>query len=207
MPVTINGDGSITGLSVGGLGSGVVNTATLANGAATQAKRTYATGEVIQTVHASTPDAEYYSNSNSWTDYLSASITPTSSSNKVLIYHVVTYGGNDNSYAAGRCYRSGSGTTDTYIQTPTNYQWTETRFTDSSFPMLMNGSANDQYKIWQSTFMHLDTPASSAAVTYTFAIKADASNRTAYINRSDNNPNNGYNPRPVTTVTLMEIKV
>ena len=206
MPVTINGDGSIAGLSVGGLGSGVVNTATLANGAATQAKRTYATGEVIQTVHASTPDAEYYSNSNSWTNYLSASITPTSSSNKVLIYHVVTYGGNDNSYAAGRCYRSGSGTTDTYIQTPTNYQWTETRFTDSSFPMLMNGSANDQYKIWQSTFMHLDTPASSAAVTYTFAIKADASNRTAYINRSDNNPTNGYNARPVTTVTLMEIK-
>ena len=207
MPVTINGNGSIAGLSVGGLGSGVVNTATLANGAATQAKRTYATGEVIQTVHASTPDAEYYSNSNSWTDYLSASITPTSSSNKVLIYHVVTYGGNDNSYAAGRCYRSGSGTTDTYIQTPTNYQFTESRFTDSSFPMLMNGSANDQYKIWQSTFMHLDTPASSAAVTYTFAIKADASNRTAYINRSDNNPSNGYNPRPVTTVTLMEIKV
>ena len=32
MPVTINGNGSITGLSVGGLGSGVVNTATLANG-------------------------------------------------------------------------------------------------------------------------------------------------------------------------------
>ena len=28
MPVTINGDGSIAGLSVGGLGSGVVNTAT-----------------------------------------------------------------------------------------------------------------------------------------------------------------------------------
>ena len=50
MPVTINGDGSITGLSVGGLGSGVVNTATLADGAATQAKRTYAAGEVVQTV-------------------------------------------------------------------------------------------------------------------------------------------------------------
>jgi len=31
MPITINGDGSITGLSVGGLGSGVVNNATLAN--------------------------------------------------------------------------------------------------------------------------------------------------------------------------------
>jgi len=40
MPVTINGNGSITGLSVGGLGAGVV----------TQANRTYSTGEVIQTV-------------------------------------------------------------------------------------------------------------------------------------------------------------
>ena len=206
MPVTINGDGSITGLSVGGLGSGVVNTATLANGAATQAKRTYATGEVIQTVHASTPDAEYYSNSNSWTNYLSASITPTSSSNKVLIYHVVTYGGNDNSYAGGRCYRTGSGTTNGVVKTPVNAQWTENRFTDSSFMMMMNANANDIYKLWQTTFMHLDTPASSAAVTYTFAIKADAANRTAYINRSDNYPSDGYNPRPVTTVTLMEIK-
>ena len=206
MPVTINGDGSITGLSVGGLGSGVVNTATLADGAATQLKRTYASGEIIQTVHASTPDATYYSNTNSWTDYLSASITPTSSSNKVLIYHVVTYGGNDNSYAGGRCFRSGSGTTDTYIQTPTNSHWAESRFTDSSFMMFMNNGANDPYKLWQTTFMHLDTPASSAAVTYTFAIKADASNRTAFINRSDNNPTNGYNPRPVTTVTLMEVK-
>ena len=72
--------------------------------------------------------------------------------------------------------------------------------------MFMNGSANDVYKMWQTTFMHVDTPASSAEVTYTFAIKADASNRTAFINRSDNYPTNGYNPRPVTTVTLMEIK-
>ena len=52
MPVTINGDGSITGLSVGGLGSGVVNTATLANGAATQEKRTYASGEIVQVLYS-----------------------------------------------------------------------------------------------------------------------------------------------------------
>ena len=71
--------------------------------------------------------------------------------------------------------------------------------------MFMNANANDQYKIWQTTFMHLDTPASSAAVTYTFAIKADANSRNAYINRSNTNPTDGYNPRPVTTVTLMEI--
>ena len=48
MPVTINGDGSITGRSVGGLGAGVVNTATLADGAATGVKQ--GAGSVIQVV-------------------------------------------------------------------------------------------------------------------------------------------------------------
>ena len=38
MPVTINGNGSITGLSVGGLPNGTVNTDTLASNAVTSAK-------------------------------------------------------------------------------------------------------------------------------------------------------------------------
>ena len=76
MPVTINGDGSITGLSVGGLGSGVVNTATLADGAATQDKRTYAAGEIVQ--KASTTTIVNNSPSTAtWTDVLRiSSFTP-----------------------------------------------------------------------------------------------------------------------------------
>ena len=206
MSITINGNGTISGLSSGGLPAGSVTSATLADGAASGTKLTLPAGSVLQTVYASTPDSSYYSNSNSWTDYLSASITPTSSSNKILIYHVVTYGGNDNSYAAGRIYRSGSGTTNTHVRTPTNYQWAESRFTDSTFPMFMNANANDPYKMYTNTIIVEDTPASSSAVTYTCAVKADGANRTAFINRSDNNPTNGYNPRPVTTITLMEIK-
>ena len=58
MPVTINGNGSITGLSVGGLGSGVVNDATLASNAVTTTKiasgaisgATLPAGSIIQTV-------------------------------------------------------------------------------------------------------------------------------------------------------------
>ena len=50
MPVTINGSGSITGLAVGGLPDGCVDTDSLANGAATQAKRTYASGEIVQSI-------------------------------------------------------------------------------------------------------------------------------------------------------------
>ncbi len=42
MPVTINGDGTITGLSVGGLPDGIVDTDVLANNAVTSAKTTVA---------------------------------------------------------------------------------------------------------------------------------------------------------------------
>ena len=69
MPITINGDGTITGLAVGGLPDGCVDadtlaagaavpadgsitTAKLANGAATQEKRTYAAGEIVQVLYA-----------------------------------------------------------------------------------------------------------------------------------------------------------
>ena len=48
MAIQINGNGTITGISVGGLPNGIVDTDMLAAGAATQAKRTYASGEIIQ---------------------------------------------------------------------------------------------------------------------------------------------------------------
>ena len=56
MPVTINGSGSIAGLSVGGLGSGVVNTATLANGAASGSKLIMPTGSVVQVLSVTKTD-------------------------------------------------------------------------------------------------------------------------------------------------------
>ena len=83
MPVTINGSGSITGLSVGGLGSGVVNQATLADGAAAGAK--LGTGSVIQRVQNLT----YTRNATSSITYVatdhSVTITPILASSKILL--------------------------------------------------------------------------------------------------------------------------
>ena len=53
MAITINGNGTITGISTGGLPDGIVDTDMLAAGAATQAKRTYAAGEIVQVVRLS----------------------------------------------------------------------------------------------------------------------------------------------------------
>ena len=50
MAIQINGNGTITGISTGGLPDGIVDTDMLAAGAATQAKRTYAAGEIVQVV-------------------------------------------------------------------------------------------------------------------------------------------------------------
>ena len=83
MPVTINGSGSITGLSVGGLGSGVVNQATLADGAAAGSK--LGTGSVIQRVQNLTYTRAAISNTTFTATAHSVTITPQLASSKILI--------------------------------------------------------------------------------------------------------------------------
>ena len=72
MPITINGSGTITGLSVGGLPDGTVDGDTLASGVG---------GKILQVVEATTT-TEVSSTSATLADSgLSASITPASGSN------------------------------------------------------------------------------------------------------------------------------
>ena len=104
MPVTINGDGSITGLAVGGLPDGCVDadtlaagasvpadgsitTAKLANGAATQAKRTYAAGEIVQVKYQVQGTNDFGMNSTNETDVTGMTIdfTLQDASNNILV--------------------------------------------------------------------------------------------------------------------------
>ena len=99
MPVTINGNGSITGITAGGLpavavtpADGSITTAKLANGAATQDKRTYAAGEVVQIAYGFLSGNSENSTvtSTSYTDVnFEASITPKFSDSKIII-NIVT---------------------------------------------------------------------------------------------------------------------
>lgn len=180
MAVTINGDGTVSGITSGA-------------------------GKILQVV--SVVDTNQVAvTSSTWTDYTSAAITPSSSTNKILIMHNVTYGGADNSYAGGQCYKSATGITDGVISTGTNIEFTETNtFSDSNYALQMNGSANDQYKLKQGHFYFLDTAGTTNEITYTFRIRPDYSSRNSYINRSNTDPGNGYNPRPNTVTTLMEV--
>tara|TARA_B100000965_G_scaffold144074_1_gene119992 strand:- start:642 stop:1229 length:588 start_codon:yes stop_codon:yes gene_type:complete len=93
MPVTINGDGSITGLSVGGLGSGVVNDATLASNAVTSAKLASGAitstmlpaGTIVQVVNVYYDNHQSISGTGETDHGFTATITPKVSGNKIWV--------------------------------------------------------------------------------------------------------------------------
>ena len=199
MPVTINGDGSITGLSVGGLGSGVVNTATLANGAATQAKRTYASGEIIQTKFFQNI-TQYSNNSNtSPTTIISGAITPTSSSNKIIItYHAqVAY-----QHGAQHCHvqimKSGS-VIDAARGTGTSAN--TIAYNGNKIVYIEATGDNNRTGVSGS---YSDTAGSTSAITYAIGINGNGSG-SAYCHANRSAHSTGYGSS--TVLILMEMQV
>ena len=113
MAITINGNGTLTGVAVGGLPDGIVDTDTLADlavstgkiaaGAATQAKRTYAGKEIVQHVFAPYGDVNFRhsKSAGNWeSSGIHVDITPTNSSNQIIIGGFVSvYSDNTNEHA------------------------------------------------------------------------------------------------------------
>ena len=121
MPVTINGDGSIAGLSVGGLGSGVVNTATLADGAASGSKLTMPVGSVIQRVKVerggNSGTADVSRNTvGGWDDINTISFTPLFSNSIINMYMNYSMGAQAGANFYLRYAYQPSGGSDTEIE-------------------------------------------------------------------------------------------
>ena len=200
MPVTINGNGSITGLSVGGLGSGVVNTATLADGAASGSKLTMPSGSVIQTVQSVKTGIDSYSTgsstlSDSYFDIsgLSVSITP-SSGTKCFVSYTVNVGGQAG-YGQGLALFRDS--TQIYladasgnIQRLSNFDYTV-----------------DNKKVDSMAGQFLDTHGAngSTAVTYKLQMYVAEPGWTTRVNRSQSTANDRDYGRGASSITVMEI--
>ena len=200
MPVTINGDGSITGLSVGGLGSGVVNTATLADGAASGSKLTMPTGSVIQTVQSVKTAIDSHSTgsstvSDSYFDIsgLSVTLTPSSGS-KCFVSYTVNVGGQAG-YGQGLALFRDS--TQIYladasgnIQRLSNFDYTV-----------------DNKKVDSMAGQFLDTHGAngSTAVTYKLQMYVAEPGWTTRVNRSQSTANDRDYGRGASSITVMEI--
>ena len=119
MPIAINGSGTVTGISVGGLPDGCVDTDTLA----TSVTR----GKILQIVQATKTDT-FSDTSTNFVDVtgLSVSITPTISDSKILLQCNLQFGGGLNLYAPVRLLRG-----STHIGQSTVYSGGQTNATFS----------------------------------------------------------------------------
>jgi hypothetical protein len=199
MPVTINGNGSITGLSVGGLGSGVVNSTTLADGAATGSK--LGTGSIIKVLQTVKTDT-FSRNGSSWGDItgMNQSITPISTSSKVFVMVDLKIGADhgDSDYN----FKIVRGSTDIYIGDADGNKRRSSMGT-GSYGMPSN-TADGQYRLEQVSLMFLDSPSTTSATTYKVQI-INVGGRTNYINRNHHNGDTNATPRTASSITLMEI--
>ena len=185
MPIAVNGSGTITGISVGGLPDGCVDTDTLA----TSVTR----GKILQVVQA-TSDSQVSTTSTSYVDTpLSASITPTATSSKILVRYSMTVAINNNSNIAFFQILRGStavgngnqGSSRTKCHTALRGQHSDTN---------PHGVTSGEF---------LDSPSTTSATTYKIQYTVDGN--TCFINKATGDSDVAAHPSPLSTLTLMEV--
>lgn len=132
-------------------------------------------------------------------DGFSASLTPSSSSNKILVYVSVRLGSVDDAYPYIALKRNG-----TIIGSPT--QATGSRIdTFLSFTQTNIGAGIAPFRTEQPSKMYLDSPATTSAVLYQIALSSPYNAATAYINRQDSQVDAAYIQYANSNITIMEI--
>ena len=190
MAITINGTGTISGLSVGGLPDGSVDADTLASGAVTT--NALPAGSILQVVSTSEADVETIS-STSWTDTgLTATITPSSTSSKILVLVDITYGGSNNAYYNGRVL-AGSGVAG---RGPSDGSRVRASFTMAD---------NDQSRPRNTSHNFLHSPSTTNAVTYKVQVLGNSSQGVRLNTSWENENSSTTGVRAISNITLLEI--
>ena len=194
MPIAINGSGTVTGVSVGGLPDGIVDTDMIAAGAVTGPKK--GAGSILQVVQTFKTDITSGSGSQgNFQDIsgLSVSITPTSSSNKILVTFSVQFGvGSTGTPVGMRLERDGTGIGIADASGSRNRGTVAEQTTFSN--------ANNTVRLATSQF--LDSPNTTSSVTYNCAIH---SSNTWYINRSEEFETSNNHTVGTSFISAMEV--
>jgi hypothetical protein len=123
---------------------------------------------------------------------LSATITPSATSSKILVLASVSVGGTDGSrFVFGL---TGGNTATAYIGDTAG---SRKRVATGQIPAEVNG-------LMQVSLMFLDSPATTSSTTYSVQTAAIAS-ETVYINRAGTDTDNANHARGASTITVMEI--
>jgi hypothetical protein len=155
------------------------------------------TGEVLQVVSVNKVDTFSTATHGSWVDItgMAASITPTSTSSKILVMVQLSIGGGGNNY--GRGYGVKRGSTQLNLGTYGTGS-------PGSFGASTNFSGGDTGGIYTAPFIYLDSPSTTSSTTYQVELYADSRSITnTLINRTYGGTDvGGYG---ASTITLMEI--
>ena len=202
MSIVINGTGSISGISVGGLPDSIVDAGTLATNSVTAAKLEVSAitradlpaGSVLQVVQAVKTDT-FTTTSTSFTDItgVTQAVTPSASSSKVLVTATLNI---SNSHGSGHMVQVRLLRGSTVIALGDAAGNRQRVFAMAG----QNGSNLDQNNV---SVNFLDSPSTSSAVTYKVQIITEG--QTATVNRSGVDGNVVYAGRTISTITLQEI--
>ena len=183
MAITINGTGSITGLTAGGLPDGSVVAADLASSLDLTGKTVTlpsGTGGKILQITEGTQSTQMSTTLQTFQDTnLSASITPSASDSKVLVLITQPTSFSIASNAAQGAVRLVRGSTS--IWEPGN---------SAALQSYANGASTVSIK-WHWSLMYLDSPSTTSATTYKTQIRTYSSSITGYA-QNDNSPSYMY---------------
>lgn len=154
------------------------------------------TGAVVQVVYDSM-GAQLSFDTNTWTEVpnLSATITPKSTSNKVLVTASLNCSGSSSYYVVAiRLYRDSTAIAlgDTTGSRPTCW-------------MSIGAQQWSNYFRQQATNTFLDSPNTTSAITYTLRVWDTRDSESVYINRSYYDFNSGASPVSLSSIMLQEI--
>jgi len=155
-------------------------------------------GKILQVItgNITTPVSVSNSSNSAWNETgLEATITPISNSNKILVILNVSSSSTNNSN--GGIWRSIGGASATLV----NAGDISGNRTSGIGTTRADWDSNSVINV---ATQFLDTTNTTSAVKYTFQVRV-WNNSTFYLNRSVNDGDGEYTPRPRSTITLMEI--
>jgi hypothetical protein len=169
-------------------------TGTVLTSASTITRSQLPTGSVLQVVNALKSDS-FTTTSGSAVDItgLTATITPTSATSKILIMTTFFCGSGSSPYAKFKMQRNG---TDVFLGDAYN---SSTRQSAAAYAGV-DGVTTQSISV---ATQYLDSPATTSAVTYKWQVSTFSS-RTIYVGRSQNDSDANGNTTP-SSITLMEI--
>ena len=136
---------------------------------------------------------------NNFTDVtgMSVDITPIFSTSKILVRLDLCFGGQANLYGLFNLYRD-----STHIGASTAVSSSNQLL--GTFGGTCGNGDNEFYKLQNTTYQILDSPATTSAVTYKIKVYSYDS-RTFYLNRPYNNDNQAYIHGGSSSITAMEV--